>query len=55
MKKSHEPEEKVSVNFKDNTGRTTLWLQLTALCRPVKWWFIDKRPVSLSCMFSKDF
>lgn len=36
-KPPHEPEENASVNFKPNTGSTTLWLQLAALWRPVIW------------------
>lgn len=43
-KPSHEPEQNVSVRFDSHTGSTTLWLQLTALCRPVKWWFNDSFP-----------
>lgn len=40
-KPSHEPEENASVNFEPNTGSTTLWLQLAAPCRPVKWPCVD--------------
>lgn len=40
-KKKHKPEENVSVNSEPDTSSTTLWLQLTALCRSVIRWFND--------------
>lgn len=54
-KPSHEPEENASVSFEPNTGRTTLWLQLAALCRPVKWRCVDKLPITLPACCCKDF
>lgn len=46
---SHKPEENVGVSPEPNTGSTTLWLQLTALCRP------GKVPLSLPACCCKDF